>query len=92
MHAFSRSNFGVVTGKGTALLFNTKDFSLFLCVGEVSRSLLLREVRLVAGDHCTRNSFALGKFEKKRISPIEVLTKDLLQGCQKSLKLLSQIF
>ena len=35
---------------GKALLFKTKDFSLFLCVGEVPRSLLSREVKEVAKD------------------------------------------
>ena len=60
MLAFCRSNFGAVAGEGTALLFNTKDCSLFLCVGEVPR----------AHDHGKRkkwprtlreDSFALGK-------------------------------
>ena len=52
--AFYWSNFGAVAGEGTALLFNTKDFSLFLCVGEVSRSLLSREAQVVAKDVARR--------------------------------------
>ena len=64
MLAFCRSNFGTIAGEGTTLLFNTEDFSLFLCVGEVPRSLLSQEAKVVAKD-VHEDSFALKKIHVK---------------------------
>ena len=58
--AFRRSNFGAVVGEGTALLFNTKDFSLFLC----RRST--KELTITGSESgpktLNENLFPLGKF------------------------------
>ena len=74
MLAFCRSNFGAVAGEGTALLFNTKDYFLFLCVGEVPRSSLSREAKEVAKDIARGLIYPQKKFVSKRVFPIEVLT------------------
>ena len=89
--AFCWSNFGVVAGEGTALLLNTKDFSLFLCVGEVPRSSLSQEAKVVAKDVawgfiCPRKIHVKASYSDWSTN------KTLLQGCQKPLKWLSQNF
>ena len=40
---------------------NTKDFSLFLCVGEVAKELTITGSKIGGQRHCTKNSFALEK-------------------------------
>jgi len=80
MHAFLRTNFGTVAGEGMTLLFNTKDFSLFLCAGEFAKELTITGSKIGGQRRYMKNSFTLGKIVLKRIFSIEVPTKALLQS------------